>query len=87
VIPKRMFWFVTGAASGFGGALYAYARVREVRGRLAADRLADTLSETVVGAARSVRGTLRDALDEGRQTMEETHQELERQHRPPSLDR
>ena len=29
--------------------MYAYARVREVRGRFAADRLADTVSGAVVG--------------------------------------
>lgn len=71
MIPKRIFWFAAGVASGFGGAVYAYARVREVRGRFAADRLADTVSDALVGTARSVRATVRDAVAEGRGAMEE----------------
>jgi hypothetical protein len=69
MIPKRLFWFTAGAAFGFGGAVYAYARVREVRGRFAADRLADSVSDAVVGTARSVRTTVREAVAEGRQAM------------------
>lgn len=69
MIPRRAFWFVAGAVSGFGGAVYAYARVREVRGRLAADRVAGTVADAVVGTARTVRHTLRDAVAEGREAM------------------
>lgn len=76
MIPKRVFWFAAGAASGFGGAVYAYARVREVRGRFAADRLADTVSDAVVGTARSVRATVRDAVGEGRDAMREAEEEI-----------
>lgn len=76
MIPKRMFWFAAGAVSGFGGAVYAYARVREVRGRFAADRLADTVSGAVVGSARSVRATMREAVAEGRDAMEEAETEI-----------
>jgi branched-subunit amino acid ABC-type transport system permease component len=82
MIPKRVFWFATGAASGFAGAVYAYARVREVQGRLAADRMADTLAETVVGTARSVRGTVREAMDEGRDAQRRAVVQLETRHRP-----
>jgi hypothetical protein len=71
MIPKRLFWFTAGAACGFGGAVYTYARVREVRGRFAADRLADSVSEAVVGTARSVRTTMREAVAEGREAMRE----------------
>ncbi|MEJ5254656.1 MAG: hypothetical protein WHS89_04845 [Acidimicrobiales bacterium] len=69
MIPKRAFWFAAGALSGFGGAVYAYARVREARGRLAADRVAGTVADAVVGTARSVRQTLREAAAEGREAM------------------
>jgi hypothetical protein len=69
MIPKRVFWFASGAACGFVSAVYAYARVREVRGRFAADRLADSVSDAVVGTARSVRMTVREAVAEGRQAM------------------
>jgi hypothetical protein len=84
VIPKRTFWFATGAVSGFAGAVYAYARVREAQGRLAADRLADRLADTVVGTARSVRGTVREAVDEGRDARRRTLTQLEAQLRPPA---
>lgn len=87
MIPKRVFWFAAGAVSGFGGALYGYARLREARGRLTADRVADTLSDSVVSTVRSVRGTVREALDEGRDTMEQTQRRLERDLRPAPRDR
>jgi hypothetical protein len=79
MIPKRVFWFAAGAASGFGGAVYAYARVREVRGRFAADRLADTVSDAVVGTARSLRTTVREAVAEGRDAMYEAETEIRSQ--------
>jgi primosomal protein N' len=85
VIPKRVFWFAAGAASGFGGAVYAYARVREVRGRFAADRLADTVSGALVGTARTVRTTVQEAVAEGRDAMYEAESEIRAQvERPPS---
>ncbi len=67
MIPKRLFWFGVGAASGFAGAAYAYARVREVQGRFAADRVAGTVSDVVVGSVRTVRTTIAEAIYEGRQ--------------------
>jgi hypothetical protein len=76
MIPKRTFWFTVGAVSGFGGAVYAYARVREVRGRFAADRLADNVSGAVVGTARSVRATVREAVAEGRDAMRDAETEI-----------
>jgi len=76
VIPKRVFWFATGAVSGFAGAVYAYARVREVRGRFAADRVADTVADAVVGTARSVRATVREAVAEGREAMAEAERRI-----------
>jgi hypothetical protein len=71
-----VFWFAAGAVSGFGGAVYAYARVREVRGRFAADRLADSVSDALVGTARSVRTTVREAVAEGRGAMHEAESEI-----------
>jgi hypothetical protein len=76
MIPKRMFWFAAGAASGFGGAVYAYARVREVRGRFAADRFADNVSDALVGTVRTVRSTLNEAVAEGRDAMYEAESEI-----------
>jgi hypothetical protein len=76
VIPKRTFWFAAGVASGFGGAVYAYARVREVRGRFAADRLADTVADALVGTARSVRATVGEAVADGRDAMREAESDI-----------
>lgn len=76
MIPKRLFWFAAGAASGFTGAVYAYARLREVRGRFAADRVADTVADALVGTARSVRTTVREAVAEGRNAMAEAERRI-----------
>lgn len=85
MIPKRLFWFAAGAASGFTGAVYAYARVREVRGRFAADRVADTVADAVVGTARSLRTTVREAVAEGRDAMAEAERRIVTDlERPPS---
>jgi hypothetical protein len=76
MIPKRVFWFSAGAATGFTGAVYAYARVREVKGRFAADRVADTVADSIVGTARTVRSTVRDAVAEGRDAMAEAERRI-----------
>ena len=73
---KRVVWFTAGAASGAAASVYGYVRLREARGRLAPDRVADTL----VGTARTVgRGArtvglvvgdnLRAAVADGRGAM------------------
>ncbi|MEZ5141887.1 MAG: hypothetical protein R2726_05125 [Acidimicrobiales bacterium] len=73
MIPKRVFWFVAGAASGAAGAMYAYVRVRDARGALAADRVADT----VVDTARAVTGSVRDAVVAGRDAMREAEARIQ----------
>jgi hypothetical protein len=78
VIPKRVFWFGAGTATGFAGALYAYARVREVRGRFAADRIAGTLSDAVVGTTRSASAVVRGAVAEGREAVREAEERIRR---------
>ena len=73
---KRVIWFGAGAASGAAATVYGYVRLREARGRLAPDRVADTL----VGTARTVGGgaitaggavseSVRGAWSEGRAAM------------------
>ena len=73
MIPTRLFWFAVGAATGAVGAAYVHVRVREARGALAADRVADT----VVGAARSVGGGVRDAVVAGREAMHEAEARIQ----------
>lgn len=65
MIPKRVFWFAAGTASGFATALWSYARVRELRGRYEADQVADTL----LTMGRSLGVTVREAVGEGRAAM------------------
>ncbi|MCU0268154.1 MAG: hypothetical protein MUF83_05845 [Acidimicrobiales bacterium] len=69
---KRVTWFSMGAASGFGVAVYGYVRLREAT-RVRPEQVADSM----VGAARSVGGALRDAYDEGRDAMRATQASLE----------
>lgn len=69
---KRAFWFSTGVATGFGGALYGYARLRREAGRWQADRLAGTLADV----ARGGFGAARDLLDDAREAVHEAEAEL-----------
>ena len=73
---KRVIWFSAGAASGAAASVYGYVRLREARGRLAPDRVADTLvgtARTLGSGARVVGGTVgtsvREAVAEGRAAM------------------
>lgn len=69
---KRVFWFSTGVATGFGGALYGYVRLRREAGRWQADRLAGTLADV----ARGGFGAARDLLDDAREAVHEAEAEL-----------
>jgi hypothetical protein len=73
---KRVIWFTAGAASGAAASVYGYVRLREARGRLAPERVADTLvgtARTLGSGARTVGGTVgtsvREAVAEGRAAM------------------
>jgi hypothetical protein len=94
---KRTVWFtvgaVTGAVTGAGASVYAYVRLREERGRLAPDRVADSLvdsARTVGRGARAVGsavgGNVRAAVAEGREAMAEANDrivaDIERRPRP-----
>jgi hypothetical protein len=94
---KRTIWFTVGAASGAGASVYAYVRLREERGRLSPDRVADTLVGTarVVGrGARTVGSAVGDnvraAVAEGRDAMAEANDriiaDIERRPRPARRD-
>jgi hypothetical protein len=67
LVPKRLFWFTAGVATGALGAAYGYARLREARGALEADQLADTAARV----ARRLGGTVRQAVGEGIEAMRE----------------
>lgn len=72
MIPKRVFWFISGTASGFAAAIWSYSRVRELRGRYEADQVADTL----VTMGRNVGSSIRDAVVEGRAAMWEAEAKI-----------
>ncbi len=90
---KRTIWFTVGAASGAGASVYAYVRLREERGRLAPDRVADTLVGTVRTVGRGARtvglavgDNVRAAVADGRLAMADAEDritaELEGRPRP-----
>jgi hypothetical protein len=94
---KRTIWFTVGAASGAGASVYAYVRLREERGRLAPDRVADTLvgtARTMGRGARTVGLTVGDnvraAVADGREAMAEANDrivaDIERRPRPARRD-
>jgi len=91
---KRLIWFSAGAAGGAAASVYGYVRLREAKGRLAPDQVADTL----VGSARSLgRGarlagatmgtSMREAVAEGRAAMADAETRIiaELDARPPPL--
>lgn len=69
---KRIFWFGTGAASGFGCAVYGYARLRREAGRTRADQVAGRL----VKVARGGMGAARELIDDTREAVREAENEL-----------
>ena len=89
---KRVVWFTAGAASGAAASVYGYVRLREARGRLAPDRVADTLvgtARTLGSGAKTVGGavgtSVRDAWSEGRAAMADAESRItaELDARPP----
>lgn len=77
MIPKRAFWFTAGVVSGVSGAVWSYARVRELRGRYEADQVADTLLSITRSMRRSVEATVREAVHEGHAAMLDAERRIE----------
>lgn len=69
---RRTIWFTIGLATGVFGSAYAYARVRELRDKVTADGMADT----VAGVARRLGTTVVDAVAEGRSAMRDAEQRI-----------
>ncbi|MEI7591787.1 MAG: hypothetical protein WCK41_01050 [Actinomycetes bacterium] len=93
---KRTIWFAVGAASGAGASVYSYVRLREVRGKLAPDRVADTLVDTARSlgegartATSAIGKSVRSAMWEGRAAMidAELRIEAELDSRPSGMRR
>jgi hypothetical protein len=62
---KRITWFTAGTVTGAIASAWAYRQVREIRGRDAADQLADT----VVNVSQRVGSRVRDAVADGVEAM------------------
>jgi hypothetical protein len=71
---KRLTWFAAGVVTGVLGAAWTYTKVRELRGRAAADALAETIADNVVDRVRdsvrvgvtTARETRANLLSEGK---------------------
>ena len=72
MMPKRVTWFVVGAAAGAGGSLYARRKARQAVERMQPTNVAKV---AVVKARRSGR-TLADAIREGRDAMRAKEAEM-----------
>lgn len=62
---KRTIWFSIGFVTGAGTAAYVYSMVREARGKVVADGMADTITDV----ARRVGTSVTEAFAEGRDAM------------------
>lgn len=77
-MPKRTFWFATGATAGIGGAMWARRQVqRAVRRVTPAHLRAD-----VTGSVRRLGTDLRAAVSTGRAAMVDREAELRAELRP-----
>lgn len=71
-MPKRSFWFVSGAAAGLGSSLWVQRRVR-----IAVERyVPEKVQERAADAARRVGPAVRDAVTEGRDAMRTREAEM-----------
>jgi hypothetical protein len=80
MIPKRVFWLVTGTAIGAGSTLWAERKVRRTLQQTAARLQPDALVVEVGRSARQVAGSagdrVRDAVASGRGEMQRREEEL-----------
>jgi hypothetical protein len=72
MIPKRVTWFVMGAAAGAGGTVYARRKTREAWERVQPSNVA----KIAVVKARDAGRTVAEALREGRRAMQDKEAEL-----------
>jgi hypothetical protein len=72
MIPKRVFWFSAGSVMGVAGAAVGYGRLRRLKGRDVADRVADGLAS---GLERATSGAW-SAMVETRRSIAEAEVEL-----------
>lgn len=71
-MPKRSFWFVSGAAAGLGSSLWVQRRVKLVVERYVPEKV----QERAADAARRVGPAVRDAVTEGRDAMRSREAEM-----------
>jgi hypothetical protein len=71
-MPKRTFWFVSGAAAGLGSSLWVQHRVKEAVERYVPEKVQARAAD----AARRVGPALRDAVTEGRDAMRQREAQM-----------
>jgi hypothetical protein len=71
-VPRRTFWFATGATAGVGSALWLRRRVLRTVQRYTPERVQADMSDSV----RRLGGDIRAAVREGRDAMADREAEL-----------
>jgi hypothetical protein len=75
---RRVFWVGTGAAAGFGGAMWIRRRLQLAMERVMPRRV----RADVADGAKKVGGSLRGAVTDGRAAMHAREAELRREYAP-----
>jgi hypothetical protein len=85
-MPKRTFWTTVGYSAGVATSLYVQKRVRRAVRRVAPPEVRDAVGArgaAIVDRARSVGDTVAGAVRDGRSTMRRTEDELRAEYAPP----
>lgn len=85
-MPKRTFWTTVGYSAGVASSLYVQKRVRRAVRRVAPPEVREVVGArgaAIADRARSVGDSVVGAVREGRRTMRQTEDELRAEYAPP----
>ena len=89
-MPKRTFWTGVGYSAGIATSVYVQRRVRRAVRRVAPSEVREVVGArglAIIDRARIVSDSVVGAVREGRATMRETEQGLRAEYSPPRLRR